>query len=191
MYLKDSIQYTTSQIRKLNPQVSIPDGADLTDIGYFTIEPVAAPVLNPGERVTAGDPEEYATGQWRETWMVTAIPVSELRQTKLSELAALRYQHETAGITFSNATIETNRESQALITGAWSFSQLNPAVLIDWKGVTGWVQIDAATISAIAGAVAAHVQSCFSTERVHAEAISALETSEAVSEYDITAGWPA
>jgi len=55
------------------------------------------------------------------------------------ELAALRYQHETAGITLNGMTIETDRQSQSLITGAWSFSQLNPAVLIDWKGVNGWV----------------------------------------------------
>ena len=131
-------------------------------------------------------PEEEA--EWFASQVVS---IDALKSQRLSELAALRYQRETAGITFSNATIETNRESQALITGAWSFSQLNPAVLIDWKGTNGWVQIDAATISAIAGAVATHVQACFSNERVHAEAIAALETSAAVSEYDITAGWPA
>ena len=130
-------------------------------------------------------PEEEA--EWFASQVVS---IDELKSQRLSELAALRYEKETAGITLSGMAIETNRESQALITGAWSFSQLNPAVLIDWKGTNGWVQIDAATISAIAGAVAAHVQSCFSTERVHAEAISALETSEEVAAYDLTTGWP-
>ena len=109
---------------------------------------------------------------------------------KLSELAALRYQHETSGITLSGMAIETDRQSQALITGAWSFSQLNPAVLIDWKAESGWIQIDAATIAGIASAVAAHVQACFSAERLHAEAIAALETSEEVASYDLTTGWP-
>jgi len=190
MYIKDAIQYPIHTIRTANPNMSIPDGADLTDIGYFTIEPVAAPTPNPGERVTAGDPEEYAPGQWRETWAVTAIPLAELRQTRLNELAALRYQHETAGITLNGMTIETDRQSQALITGAWSFSQLNPAALIDWKGVTGWVQIDAAAISAIAGAVATHVQACFSNERVLSEAIAAATTVEALNAIDLTVGWP-
>ena len=120
-----------------------------------------------------------------------ALVLARAKKDRISELAALRYQHETAGITLNGMVIETDRQSQALITGAWSFSQLNPAVLIDWKGVTGWVQIDAATISAVAGAVASHVQACFSTERVHAEAITALETSDAVTAYDITTGWPA
>jgi len=191
MYLKDSIQYTTSQVRKLNPQVSIPDGADLTDIGYYLIEPVAAPTPNPGERVTAGDPEEYETGKWRETWLVTDTPLSEVKARRIAELSALRYQHETAGITLSGMTIETDRQSQALITGAWSISQINPAILIDWKAETGWIQIDAATISGIAMAVASHVQACFSNERVLSTAIAAATTIEALNAVDLTVGWSA
>ncbi len=119
-----------------------------------------------------------------------AIHLSRMKSAKIDELAALRYQHETAGIMLNSMTIETDRQSQALITGAWSFSQLNPAVLIDWKGVNGWIQVDAATIAAIAGAVATHVQACFSAERRHAEAIKALETSEEIAAYAITTGWP-
>ena len=118
------------------------------------------------------------------------IQLSRMKSAKIDELSALRYQHETAGITLNGMTIETDRQSQSLITGAWSISQINPAILIDWKGANGWVQIDAATITAIAGAVAAHVQACFSAERIHAEAILALETSEEVAAYDLTTGWP-
>ncbi len=131
-------------------------------------------------------PEEEA--EWLAAQVVS---LDDAKSRRMAELAALRYQHETAGITLSGMAIETNRESQALINGAWSFSQLNPAVLIDWKGANGWVQIDAATIAAIAGAVATHVQACFSTERIHAEAIAALATSEEVAAYDLTTGWPA
>jgi len=191
MYLKDSIQYTTSQVRKLNPQVSIPDGADLTDIGYYLIEPVAAPTPNPGERVTAGDPEEYAPGQWRETWAVIAIPVSEVKTQRLNELTAIRYQHETAGIALNGATIKTDLDSQAKINGAWSAAQMDPAILIDWKAETGWIQIDAATISGIAMAVASHVQACFSNERVLSTAIAAATTIEALNAVDLTVGWSA
>jgi hypothetical protein len=190
MYIKDSIQYPLHSIRIAHPNMSIPDGADLTDLGYFAISPVAAPTPNPGERVTAGDPEEVAPGQWRETWIVTTIPVAELQQTKLSELAALRYQHETAGITMNGMTIETDRESQALITGAWAAAVINPSVLIDWKGVNGWVQINSTTILLIALDVANHVQACFSTERLHSEAIAALETAELVLAYDLSLNWP-
>lgn len=131
----------------------------------------------------------------------TLVPISDpepplpsledAKAQRLAELAALRYEMETAGIEVGGASIETDRDSQALITGAWSISQINPAVLIDWKTASGaWVQIDAATITGIAGAVASHVQTCFSQERVHAEAIGALTTAEAVMDYDMTTGWP-
>lgn len=144
-------------------------------------------------------PESFISGNIDIAWMneyrvengALIVPETPDDWTqKLSELAAYRYQKETAGITLSGMTIETDRESQALITGAWSISQTNPAILIDWKGVNGWIQIDAATITAIAGAVAAHVQSCFSAERIHAEAIAALETAEDIGQYDLTTGWP-
>jgi hypothetical protein len=190
MYLKDSTQYTLSQIRKAHPQVSIPDGADLTDLGYYFIEVIAPPTVTANQRLTKGDPEEYAPGHWRETWIVTDIPLSEVKANRSNELASLRYQHETAGITISGMTIETDRESQALITGAYCTSLLNPSVLIDWKGGNGWTQIDAATIAVIAALVSTHVQACFSNERVLSEAIEAAETVEAVQAIDLTIGWP-
>jgi len=131
-------------------------------------------------------PEEEA--EWLAAQVVS---LDDVKSRRMAELAALRYQHETAGIILSGMTIATDRESQALITGAYCTSLLNPSVLIDWKAETGWIQIDAATITRIAGAVASHVQACFSAERVHAEAIAALEASEAVAAYDMTTGWPA
>ena len=144
-------------------------------------------------------PEQFITGdidiarmdEYRiENGELIAPETPDAWTQKLSEIAAYRYQKETAGIVINGMTIKTDVDSQAKLTGAWSFSQLNPAILIDWKAESGWIQIDAATIAAIAGAVAAHVQSCFSTERIHAEAIAALVTSEEVQSYDITNGWP-
>jgi len=51
-------------------------------------------------------------------------------------------------------------------------------------------RIDRTAILAISQAVAAHVQACFSNEKVHSEAISALATKEEIEAYDITTGWP-
>jgi len=134
---------------------------------------------------------ESADWAWNGTALVRdpALVLARKKAYRLSELAAYRFQKETAGIVINGMTIKTDVDSQAKLTGAWSFSQLNPAVLIDWKAESGWIQIDAATIAAIAGAVATHVQACFSTERIHAEAIAALETSEAVAAYDISTLW--
>jgi len=119
-----------------------------------------------------------------------ALVLARVKAQRLSDLAAYRYTQETGGITLNGATIKTDLESQAKINGAWSAAQMNPAILIDWKGANGWIQIDAATITAIAMSVANHVQACFSNERVHAEAIALFATTEEIQAYDFTTGWP-
>jgi len=117
------------------------------------------------------------------------LTIEEVKANKLAALAAYRYEQETAGIVVGDATIKTDRESQAMISGAKMFSDLNPTALIDWKGADGWVQINQATLLAIGQAVGAHVQSCFSAERTHAEAIAALTTAAEIEAYDFTTGW--
>lgn len=109
---------------------------------------------------------------------------------KLAELAAYRFARETAGITINGAVIRTDLESQAMINGAVAYVNLNPTALIDWKAANTWVQIDKDTITAIGITVGAHVQACYSRERVHAEAIAALTTPAEIAAYDFTTGWP-
>lgn len=114
---------------------------------------------------------------------------------KLAELAAYRYEQETAGITVNGAVIKTDLESQAMINGAVAYSNLNPELLIDWKAANGWVQIGHDDIIAIGQAVGAHVQACYTNEKVHAAAINALSTKEVpsiaeIEAYDFTVGWP-
>ena len=120
-----------------------------------------------------------------------AILLSRKKSQRLIELAAYRYEKETAGITLNGAVIKTDLESQAKVDGAWSTAQMNPAVLIDFKGANGWIQIGAVEITAIAMAVSGYVQACFTNEKNHSVTISALETVEEVQAYDFTTGWPA
>lgn len=191
MYLKDSIQYTTSQIRKLHPQVSIPDGADLTDLGYAVIETVAQPTPTATQRVTAGAPEEYETGKWRETWVVTEIALDKWKQNKLTELSAYRYSKETAGITLNGALIKTDQESKVNLNGAVNRAILRPNSTVNWKiSAVVWVPIAAEQIIEIGLAVSDFIEDCFTCEMTHALAINALETVEEVQAYDFTTGWP-
>jgi hypothetical protein len=122
------------------------------------------------------------------------VAVRTLEQAKAEKLAAVaeyRYGIETSGITVSGLQIKTDRESQAMINAAWSASQIIPPIEINWKGVDGWALIDAAQISTIAQAVITHVQACFTNERTHAEAVTALPDIAAVDAYDFSTGWPA
>jgi len=77
-----------------------------------------------------------------------------------------------------------------MIVGAFNLAQVDPQRVIDWKGKSGWVQLDAAAIGAIAVTVATYIQNCFTVERKHAEAIEACTTAEAAGAYDFTIGWP-
>lgn len=115
--------------------------------------------------------------------------LAETISEKLLLLGAHRFEKETGGITINGAEILTDRESQALITGAWVKVQMDENALIDWKGANGWVQIGKTAVEAVAAAVGNHVQACFTNERTHAEAIEALTTIEAVEAYDFTVGW--
>lgn len=107
------------------------------------------------------------------------------------ELAALRYEKETSGIIVNGVSIRTDRESQGMVAGAWITMQTSPALMLNWKGTNGWVQLNAASVAAIATAVSNHVQACFNSEFVHSSSLDACTTVAAVIAYDITTGWPA
>jgi hypothetical protein len=125
--------------------------------------------------------------EYQQTWEIvdkTEQELEALKNQRLSELAALRYEHETAGITVNGANIKTDRESQAMITGAFNSIQISPSVVIDWKCENEWIQLDYDSIAFIAKSVGAHVQACFTREKELAALIDIdVET-------DITTGWP-
>lgn len=131
-------------------------------------------------------PEKIAalTAAWNEARRPPTL--AEAKATKLAAVAAFRYVRETAGI----GGFRTDRESQALLTGAALAATLDAGYTVDWKGEAGWVTLNAAQLLAAAQAVRAHVQACFSNERAHTEAIEALATVEAVQAYDVSTGWP-
>ncbi|MFN8727014.1 MAG: DUF4376 domain-containing protein [Rhodospirillales bacterium] len=118
------------------------------------------------------------------------MPVADVRAAKLAELSARRYAKEIAGVSIGGLAVSTDRESQALITGAALAATLDAAYTVDWKTPAGFVTLSAVQLLGVAQAVRAHVQACFSAERAKSEAIAALDTAAAVLAYDLEAGWP-
>lgn len=112
-------------------------------------------------------------------WYPPEIPTPEeplsnieaLKLIKLNELANLRYEKETSGIEVNSMKIRTDRESQALINGAYISTLINPNFTIDWKCENGWITLTAEQIAGIATLVANHVQSCFTREKEITELI--------------------
>lgn len=104
----------------------------------------------------------------------------------LGVLAARRYRAETAGTTWNGHPVATDRQSQALITGAVVASQQSGFTALQWKMTDGtFVKLTATKIKAMGDAVAAHVQAAFANEATLIPAVTAD------IDADIETGWPA
>lgn len=67
---------TLGTIRQQHPQVSIPDGADLSDLGYAPLTLTEPPVAPEWHVVEPGEPEQVE-GAWRTTWAVREMTAQE------------------------------------------------------------------------------------------------------------------
>jgi hypothetical protein len=97
------------------------------------------------------------------------VVLQDARNCKKAEIAAYRYELETAGIN----GIKTDRESQALITGAALQALVDPDYVCKWKTEAGFIDLNATQIKAIAQLVREHVQNCFDKEARLTELIDA------------------
>ena len=102
-------------------------------------------------------------------------------------IAARRFQAETGGVTVQGIPVNTERDSQALLTGAAFAASLDPAYQIKWKAATGFVDLTAQQIIGVASAVRAFVQACFNRE---AELLDAVVDGSITAEM-LEEGWPA
>ena len=126
---------------------------------------------------------------WDGTAIVPPAPPPPTADDLRAFAAAKRFAVETGGIAFEGSTIATDRVSQQMISGAFSFTQTRPEETIAFKADTGWIDLDADQVAAIATAVAGHVQACFAAERAVDAEISngTILTFEEVD----AAAWPA
>lgn len=112
---------------------------------------------------------------------VEALPektLDELKVQKKQDIAAARYEAETAGTTVNGIMIDTGRDSQALITGAALAAMLDENYSLNWKTANGFIHLSAPEIIAVAQAVRAHVQACFDKEGELVARINAATTKD-------------
>ena len=91
-------------------------------------------------------------------------------------LAWARYGAERRGVN----GLRTDRESQSMITGAALKAMQDDTYSCRWKTNTGFVELTAAQILAIADAVREHVQGCFDREAELLALVEAATTPEVV-----------
>lgn len=113
-----------------------------------------------------------------------------LKADKKAAATARRFRAETGGLSFGGATVATDRESQALITGAYNAAKNGVIATFDFKAASGWIQIDAATMIALGEALAAYIQACFTNEKAKHAAIDAAADAAAVAAVNLETGWP-
>lgn len=118
--------------------------------------------------------------------------IAQIQAEMLAELAAYRYAREVSGIVVSGNDIRTDRDSQSMLTGGVVAFNEGFFASIQWKMDNGsWITIDQATCVAIAGAVALHVQKCFSSEKTVSDTILATYNVAALAAIDIAASFEA
>lgn len=125
------------------------------------------------------------------TYEPPVVTPEQKRAELTNTVTALRWAKETGGLTLTNGiTVGTSTEDQNRITTVIANAQLAGVTSVDFKAQSGWVTLQISEVQALAAAIALHVQACFSAERAHHEAITALNDAS-LDSYDITTGWPA
>jgi hypothetical protein len=171
-----------------DPQLGVSDAA------WWPEEDQSAPL---GEFERYGD-ETLTVDAERRVVIVTraVVPLSdeeieaataERRAEMAQQIADRRWQAEVAGITVNGMAVATDRDSQALITGAALAAMRDPAYVCRWKTATGFVELNAEQLTAVADTVRAHVQACFDRE---AALLVELDGGTLTAEM-IETGWPA
>lgn len=169
----------------------------LDDRGFFMGEVPVSDPFAPMPRGVTQAPPVWGQGQvarWTGgAWEVLDSPsMADLKAALTKQATSLRWQHETGGITLPGGIqVATGTEDQNRITTVIANAQLAGVTSVDFKAASGWVTLSLEQVQGIAAAIALHVQACFSAERAHHEAISALEGLQALQTYDVHAGWPA
>ena len=146
------------------------------------------------------DPATHHAPVWSGTaWAdPVAKSLAELQTAMKAAITERRWAVETGGITLNGAAIATDAATQAKLSGALQLVQDDDTRVLDWKGVNGWISLNAAGVTAIAVAVGLHVQACFTREKEMLAAVTAAETTAALALIDVQAGtidgaggWPA
>lgn len=121
-------------------------------------------------------------------------PAEDLRpykDAKMKLVTEFRWKKETGGIVVGDSLVATGIADQNRITSTISNAELAGVTELDFKTVNGWVTITVDQVKGIAAAIALHVQSCFTKERILCEAIDLLETAQEINDFNIAEQWDA
>lgn len=162
-----------------DPWDYLPDYSGAVVYSVATGEPIA---------LAAGMSLEEAGGTLQAP--LIAETVEDLKAELQRAAAAKRWAVESGGITVGGVRVSTAIEDQNRITSVIANAGAAGVQAVDFKAASGWVSLTLPELSAVAAAIARHVQRCYSAERMHSEAIAALSVLADAQAYDLSTGWP-
>lgn len=170
--------YSIADLQRDNPNTifglqEIPWG----DYGVVDVAPTPRPDGKSFEQTPVLDGEN-----WVQVWEVEPYTDQEL----LDLITAKRYEKETGGFIFAGSPILSDDRSQSKIIGAALAAIQDPMYTSRWKSQSGFVELNATQLIAMATALRDHVQACFDRESDLMDAV-ADESFEIAMLED---GWP-
>ncbi len=177
-------------IRAENPQMSIPDGADLSDLGYAPVLQAEHPSVGAGSELVQLAPVLQA-GVWREAFEVRLLPIEQRRANVWEAIKTERDRRAAMGVKVGAHWFHSDQKSRTQQLGLVLLGNSIPANL-QWKTLTAtpppvFVAMTPALAQAIVGATAASDTAIFTAAEVHR---MAMEASASPQDYNFSAGWP-
>ena len=111
-------------------------------------------------------------------------------EARKTELASIRWQHQTSGIVVDDVSLRTDRDS--LIDLREIADRSSGEFPLSYKATTGFVKLATKEqATKYANAQKAHIQACFEHEATLTAKITSLkDNAEALAALDLEKGWP-
>lgn len=175
------VSYSIRQLRADNPQVSFPRemGADeLAKWDVYEAEYADAAQTRFHTEIArlalVKDGKALITREW------LAPELATIKARAVSELSMHRRAKIDAGFAYNGMNVPCDAESQRSYTAAYVLANDFPDTVRKWKLPSGFVELDAAAIKAIAKAAADYVQACFDEQAALVAQVDAATDAEGV-----------
>ncbi len=107
--LSDHSQQHIYNIREDHPNVIIPDGADLSDIGYAPLSFVSQPTFNPATQKCYRDGCEKVGDAWQYKWHIDDLSAEQIAENQAAAQAAVLATYDKALTDHLDAEARTHR----------------------------------------------------------------------------------
>lgn len=182
-----------SAIRAQHPQVSIPDGADLTELGFGLLVDTPPPSA-PGKKIVAGPPA-FSAGAWRKVWVVSDYTAGELDTVKATSGDRIEAECERrtklGGVVVGTNRYKTDADTRtqlALLTQKGNGVPGQKKIrALDANGKPVLVNVNQALLKDITDAIVARD---FALEQVAETHMTAMAVAVDPDKYDFSGGWP-